>query len=148
MRILLAVDGSGPSGVAVRLVREMPLPAGSVVRVLSVAQPPALTGEFGAMDYHRLAGELHDLAESVVRDGCSALADLECVESSVRTGDPRVEILAEARDWEAELIVMGSHGRTGLRRWFLGSVAEYVMRHAPCPVEIVRQQPTAEPAHP
>jgi nucleotide-binding universal stress UspA family protein len=65
------------------------------------------------------------------------------VETIVRQGDPRREIVEAAKDWDAELIVVGSHGRTGLQRLILGSVAEYVVRHAPCSVEVSRRPKTA-----
>jgi nucleotide-binding universal stress UspA family protein len=55
----------------------------------------------------------------------------------VRTGDPAHEIVAAAREWEADLIVMGTHGRQGIGRMFLGSVAETVLRHAPCAVLVI-----------
>jgi nucleotide-binding universal stress UspA family protein len=50
-------------------------------------------------------------------------------------------ILEEASDWNADLIVVGSHGRSGLSRLFLGSVAESVLTQAPCSVEIAKLQP-------
>jgi len=53
-------------------------------------------------------------------------------------GDTVSEILRTARETGADLIVMGTHGRTGLGRLLLGSVAEGVLRHAPCPVVTVR----------
>ena len=59
------------------------------------------------------------------------------------TGSPVTEILAVAEDKKVDLIVMASHGRTGLSRLLMGSVAEGVMREAPCPVLVVRQ-PTAK----
>ncbi len=49
-------------------------------------------------------------------------------------GDPASEIISVAREIDAELIVMPSHGKTGLRRWMIGSVTEKVVRRAPCPV--------------
>jgi nucleotide-binding universal stress UspA family protein len=55
----------------------------------------------------------------------------------VRTGDPAYEIVREARDWGADLIVVGTHGRRGASRVFLGSVAETVLRHAPCAALVV-----------
>jgi len=61
------------------------------------------------------------------------------LESRVRRGDPSHEIVEEAKSWGADLIVVGSHGRTGMQRLLLGSVAEQVVRHAPCSVEVVRQ---------
>lgn len=53
-------------------------------------------------------------------------------------GHPAAEIVAAARQWPADLLVIGSHGRHGVRRALLGSVAEGVMRHASCPVLVVR----------
>jgi hypothetical protein len=55
----------------------------------------------------------------------------------VRTGDPAGEIVAAGREWEADLIVVGTHGRQGIGRRFLGSVAETVLRHAPCAVLVI-----------
>jgi nucleotide-binding universal stress UspA family protein len=49
-----------------------------------------------------------------------------------------VEIVDEASSFGADLIALGSHGRTGIKRWIIGSVAEYVVRHAPCSIEVVR----------
>jgi nucleotide-binding universal stress UspA family protein len=56
----------------------------------------------------------------------------------VQEGDPRTAILDDADAWNADLIVMGSHGRSGLQRWLMGSVSEAIARHAACSVEIVR----------
>jgi nucleotide-binding universal stress UspA family protein len=62
------------------------------------------------------------------------------VETAVRRGDPRSVILDEAKEWDADLIVVGSHGYTGIKRLLLGSVAQSVVSHAPCSVEVVRQK--------
>jgi nucleotide-binding universal stress UspA family protein len=88
-----------------------------------------------------------DLTDSLVKEA-QELVDVTAVkleilglsiETRVRQGDPRREILAEAQDWAADLIIVGSHGRTGTQRWLVGSVAEHVVRHAPCSVEVVRR---------
>ena len=60
----------------------------------------------------------------------------------MRDGDPRTVIVDEAKEWSADLIVMGSHGYTGLKRLLLGSVAHSVVSHAPCSVEVVRVKQT------
>ena len=60
------------------------------------------------------------------------------VEHLLAEGDPADEIVRAARDTGAELIVMASHGRTGVRRLLMGSVAEQVMRKASCPVLVVK----------
>jgi len=55
----------------------------------------------------------------------------------VRAGDPVREILAAANEWRADLLVLGTHARSGLARMFVGSTAEGVLRHSTCPVLIV-----------
>ncbi|HUG93822.1 MAG TPA: universal stress protein [Planctomycetaceae bacterium] len=69
--------------------------------------------------------------------GPSAPAGLN-VERATRQGPPFLEIIRYARETEADLIVMGTHGRSGLAHMLLGSVAEKVVRKAPCPVLTVR----------
>ena len=58
-------------------------------------------------------------------------------------GMPRDELLRLIEESSPRLVVVGTHGRHGLTRWLLGSVAEHLLRHAPCPVVIVRQSQTA-----
>jgi nucleotide-binding universal stress UspA family protein len=70
-------------------------------------------------------------AESVRRAGFKT--DSLVAEKEIRTG-----ILDTAGDWRADLIVLGSHGEKGLRKFLLGSVAEFVARHAHCSVLVVR----------
>ena len=60
------------------------------------------------------------------------------VERVLAEGDPVAEILCVAQEYHCDLIVMGTHGRTGLRRLLMGSVAEEVVRKAPCPVVTVK----------
>ena len=75
--------------------------------------------------------ELHDYADNHLK----ASVPLEVI---IAVGKPAQEILRIARDESVDLIVMGTHGRTGLRHLLLGSVAEEVTRHASCPVFTVR----------
>ena len=60
------------------------------------------------------------------------------IEHRLEEGDPTTEILRVAEEAKSDLIVMNTHGRTGVGRLVLGSVAEHVLRKAPCPVLIVR----------
>jgi nucleotide-binding universal stress UspA family protein len=69
------------------------------------------------------------------------------VDTAVREGDARVELINAATEWPADLIVVGSHGRKGLDRFLLGSVSEFVIRHAPCSAQVVRLPAAAEPHH-
>jgi universal stress protein A len=65
------------------------------------------------------------------------------VETLVLVGSPFSKIIDTAASQAADLIVMGTHGRTGIRHWMLGSVAERVVRLAPCPVLVTRQSHSA-----
>jgi nucleotide-binding universal stress UspA family protein len=65
------------------------------------------------------------------------------IEHLLVEGDPATEILRTAAEVPCDLIVMGTHGRTGLTRLILGSVAEQVLRQAPCPVLTVKAPPRA-----
>ena len=62
------------------------------------------------------------------------------VHTKILTGNPRNSILDEAEEWGADLIVVGSHGYTGLKRVLIGSVSLAIASHAHCSVEIVRQR--------
>ena len=63
--------------------------------------------------------------------------------ATLASGDPADAIVQAAQEQEVDLIVMGTHGRTGLAHLFLGSVAEKVMRHAPCPILVTRSHSAA-----
>lgn len=143
MKILLAVDGSRDSQKAVGELVARPWPSKSTVRVLTAVprfQPPMV--ELVAMgetpvemraEYERAAAHLtKTVADSLKSTALS-------VETSVRLGDPRRVIVDEARDWGADLIVLGARGHSALERWLIGSVAQNVVADAPCSVEVVRQ---------
>jgi nucleotide-binding universal stress UspA family protein len=78
-----------------------------------------------------LASYLHSVALKLSKEQVRA-------HEVVRFGEPAEEIIAIAEEVQADLITMCTHGRTGLARWAYGSVAEKVLRHAPCPVLLVR----------
>jgi nucleotide-binding universal stress UspA family protein len=141
MRILLAVDDSEHSNAAIKGILERPWPAGSTIRVLFVVELyTPIPIPTGVVDNEAVTQSLLKEAQKVVDRTTTQLSVLGVqIESSVRQSDPRQEIVDEAKDWGADLVVVGSHGRTGLERWLLGSVAEHVVRHAPCSVQIARQ---------
>ena len=81
---------------------------------------------------NKLARELVERAVSELRTaGFKA-------QGRVEFGDVREGIIGYASEWHADLIVVGSHGERGIQRFLLGSVSEFVARHAKCSVEIVR----------
>lgn len=92
----------------------------------------------------RLQSQIKEAKESASRAAevlrtAGFKADSRVVEAETRTG-----ILDTVEEWRADLVVLGSHGEKGLRKFFLGSVSESVARHAPCSVLIVRMPAAKE----
>lgn len=90
--------------------------------------------DLAKMEAEILADAEKKLQEFVAKKGTSTVP----VETRAVLGDPFWEICKAAEQNRADLLVMGSHGRTGLAHVLLGSVAERVVRHAPCPVLVAR----------
>jgi nucleotide-binding universal stress UspA family protein len=150
MKILLAIDSSEYSDDAIAEVATRPWPPQSVVRVLSVvepATPPAAKLWYDAGgSLARVQQEITKRATELTTSAAEKLGGKGlAIETAVREGDPRSEIVDEAASWSAELIVMGSHGYTGIKRFLLGSVALSVVSHATCSVEVVRRKQEKTP---
>jgi len=147
-RVLLADDGSESAAAARNLLATWRVFNGVSTRVLSVAQvmpilhagiPPTLVAEAHQAEAETLA-EARASHQGLANAGANALRTAGiAAEPAMRSGDASAEIIAEAAAWDADLIVMGSRGRTGLSRFFLGSVARNVLLHSASSVLIVRQ---------
>lgn len=147
MKILLAIDNSRYSAEAIKEVAKRPWPPKTIVRVISVVEPvPAPAAELwydASGSLERVQQEMTKRATKLTQKISESLKRKELkIESAVREGDARALIVDEARKWSADLIVLGSHGYTGIKRLLLGSVASSVVSHAPCSVEIVRKKQT------
>lgn len=145
MKILLAIDGSPPSAAAIEEIAHRPWPTPSTVRILSVIQPyppPATEVVLAGAALEEIRGQLATQADRLTRQAGERLTapGRLSVETAVGEGDPRTVIVDAADEWQADLIVVGSHGRTGLKRLMLGSVAQSVVAHAHCSVEVVRRR--------
>ena len=151
MKILLAIDGSEDSAEAVKAVAGRPWPDGAQVRVLSAVERVTPSA---AEVWYDAGGSLEEAQQVLTKRADQLTASVAerlrasglTAEAAVRDGDPRSVIVDEAEEWGADLIVVGSHGYTGLKRWLLGSVAQSVVGHAPCSVEIVRRKASGSPA--
>jgi len=140
MKILFATDDSKFSEAAAKSLALQFRPQDTEVRVLHVVEPITISAppQMSPGYYPELEDRLpqaHEVAERAAKTLSSAGFR---VTTSVTTGDPRSVILDAASEWNADLIVLGSHGRTGLGRFLLGSVSEAVARHARCSVLIVK----------
>jgi nucleotide-binding universal stress UspA family protein len=142
-RVLLATDGSECSVLAAHSIARRPWPAGTEVRILSVVElrtslfhvpfPPGAEEELRTQAMQRTQEAIREAEEIVTNAG---LQTSEAI--SVLLAEPESIIAIEAGQWEADLIVLGSHGRRGFNRLLLGSVSEGVALHAGCSVEVVR----------
>lgn len=145
MKILLAIDDSKCSQAALKSVVTRVCSPGTEVKVLHVIEPPShlLGREMKVFDpeFEAVWNARRDQAKPLVSKAMATLrgAGLS-VTPALQEGDPRSQIIDVAKEWHADLIVLGSHGRTGLQRFLLGSVSEAVVRHAHCSVEIARTQ--------
>ncbi len=141
MKILLGVDDSKHSRAATDFIATSSWPKDTRVIVLSASPRffigPGEAASPGAIEkimeeqaaYHR---DLAKFAEQKIRT-----AGLKA-ESRMVQGDPRDALVETARQDRVDLIVVGSHGRTGLTKLLLGSVASHVVAHAPCNVLVVK----------
>jgi nucleotide-binding universal stress UspA family protein len=139
--ILHPTDFSERANYAFKLACSLARDHGARVVVLHVATPPPVVA-YGEMvtemhpeDYYE---RLRDELDKYVKNS----ADLQ-VEVRLAEGDPAKEAVRVAKEIGSDLIVMGSHGKRALTRLLLGSVAEFVLRHARCPVLVLphrRQQ--------
>ena len=136
-RIVVAVDDSEPSDAALEAVCALPAEDRRHVVLYSIAGTALVVGGHGyreaVMDDLRAQAErIVDAAEDKARSrGITA-------EGQVAEGSADEALIAAAQQEKADLIVLGSHGRRGIRRFFLGSVAESVVRRAPVPVLVIR----------
>ncbi len=145
MRVLIAVDESAHSEAALKAVLDRPWVAGTQFKVVSVVEPfhPEYAGWHTsyvplALDAQR---ELVESTGRLIEKATTRLGAKfgeDQVTGAVLEGYIKDRIIEVARDWPADLIVIGSHGRRGFTRFLLGSVSEAVVCHAPCSVEVVK----------
>lgn len=143
MKILIGVDESSYSNAALQFVRGLPLPASTRVIVVSAVQ---LALPVYAEAYVPAAGMVDQLLEerTKVHQELVSQAEKQLRDEGLKTearvlhGDPREMIVQTARDEGVDLVVVGSHGRSGITKLLTGSVATHVVTHAPCSVLVVK----------
>jgi nucleotide-binding universal stress UspA family protein len=147
-KILVPVDGSAAANRGLDEAIRAAKAFGGALRLVHVANELILADDSSAgLSYATLSGAVREIGRRILAQAeekarsQGVSAESELVEAiGGRTAD---FIVDRAKQWPADLIVMGTHGRRGLRRLALGSDAELVLRYAPGPVLFVREAPEA-----
>lgn len=146
MKILIAVDGSPYSEAALDEVVRRPWPKGSGILIITAYEFPfAATPEVWALPpdyYEQMETAVRRNADSIIDAAVAKVTEKlggdVVVKGRAIAGSPKRVITDEAQRWNANLIVVGSHGYPAWERLLLGSVSQAVVAHAKCSVEVVR----------
>lgn len=139
-KVMIAVDASTMGTDVLATGSELARCTGAEVALVSVADSRSIGVSETSPPVQLTAAKLRQEAEALLAQAAAQLAPPPVVPPVllVREGFPERELAAAAHDWHADVLVMGTHGRTGLAHLFKGSVAEWILHHAPCPVLIVK----------
>ena len=144
MKILIGVDDSPHADAAVVFVRSVLWPKDTKVIVVSAVAPQV--GVYSEV-YVPAPVELERVLEDRIAHAQGLVSSIESklrergivTDARVLTGDPREALIDTATRERADLIVVGSHGRSGLAKLLIGSVASHIVTHAPCNVLVVKK---------
>lgn len=147
MRVLLAIDEFSPSNEALMEIKNRSWPPDTTVRVFHVIEkfvPPAQALWYdGGGNPQRVREEVAANANDLLKAAAEFLSTKGLiVETKLRFGTAPKMIIDEAKEWDADLIVIGSHCYTGLKRLLSGGVGRAVMASAPCSVEVAHSKRT------
>ena len=139
-RILVPIDFSDCSRKALRYALPLAKQHGASLTLLYVVPPAYGGGEYVGFNFAEMEAKMittgeKDLMQLAFEEPCDEVP----AGTLVRVGQPADEIVGLAWSLPADLIVISTHGRTGLKHVLLGSVAEHVVQRAPCPVFVVRE---------
>jgi nucleotide-binding universal stress UspA family protein len=147
MKVLVAIDNSDCSSAAVNAVADRSWPTATKFEVITVVEPLAAQYCFaGARNLDSMLEvekQILEYSQQVVDGKVAQLAAIfgkGRVSGKVIEGPIADTIIDHAREEKCDLIVVGSHGRTGIKKFLLGSVATKVASHAPCSIEIVKEK--------
>lgn len=150
MKVLIAIDDSSCSAYAVDTVVQRQWAEGAQFRLITVIEPSIAPCSMPET-YMQALGEAQcafkkysrKLLDEKLKRMEQALPHAE-ITAAMLEGNAASVIIEEAKRWQADLVIVGSHGRSGFEKLLLGSVAERVACHAPCSVEIVKQKATVQ----
>ena len=142
-RILVPIDGSDPAECGLREAIRIAAETQATLVVLNVVNEfPILMDPVALADYSKLLDAITRAGEEIVAKAARLVTEAgvacETVVVDASTSASSTVIVEQAQTCRCDLIVMGTHGRRGLKRLTLGSDAELVVRHAPMPVLLVK----------
>ena len=139
-RMLVPLDGSELAEVVLPYARELAGRLDLELRLLHVCEPDSATSEFMCRAYIMHVAEMARMQSREVQMKTGATSRVKTVDAigKVVTGHPAEEIIHYASENNIDLILMGTHGRSGVKRWVLGSVADKVLRVSHIPIWLVR----------
>jgi nucleotide-binding universal stress UspA family protein len=138
--ILVPVDFSECSKKALQYAVPFAEQFNAGIILLHVVQSFVPVPEMPAADFGALEAQICELAKLELATLKTNIPRKVETQTLLKIGNPYAEIIDAAEDLNADLIILSTHGRTGLKHFFLGSVTERVVRHAPCPVVVVRER--------
>jgi nucleotide-binding universal stress UspA family protein len=137
--ILVPVDFSTPGREALEYAVAFAAQFQAKLLVLHVLEIPYVGSGLGEIELPPVEAEIREpVAENLAKLVAERVGNRVPAETLMRTGQPWFEITEAAREQAADLVIIGTHGYTGLKHVLMGSTAERVVRHAPCPVLVVR----------
>lgn len=146
MKILIATDFSECSMLALDFVLGKHWAADTEICIVNAVEPIYTSYGIAGGYVQPMVDAHHEQVQEARKLLAEKIEQLkkafpECtINGFVIEGAPAECIIDQAAEWDADLIVLGSHGRKGFERFFLGSVAEKVVAHAPCSVNIVKKK--------
>jgi nucleotide-binding universal stress UspA family protein len=145
MKILVAYDGSPSADAAVDVVLKRPWPEGTQVRVVTVVETSGFYPMASGIEVYppiseKIRASVRENAYRSVQVAVERLKARPGITAGyeLREGEVKRALLEAIREWGADLVIVGSHGKGALGRLFLGSVSHALVTHAPCNVEVVR----------
>lgn len=140
-KILVPVDFSEAADKALAYAVAFARQFHAKILLLHVVHVSYMAGEYGPIDVPVLEDQLIDAAQRKLAEVAAEKVPADLLEGTAVCAGPAVHEIAEvAKERKTDLIILSTHGYTGLKRVMLGSVTENVVRHAPCPVLVVRER--------
>jgi nucleotide-binding universal stress UspA family protein len=139
--ILVPIDFSEASLKALRYAVPFAEQFGAILCLVHVLEQPSFVNDLpNVVLVRREEEQMRDAHRELLTLAQKEIEELVPIKPQVRAGRPFHEIVEVAKQLKAELIIIATHGHTGLKRALLGSTTELVVRHAPCPVLVVRHK--------